>query len=281
MFNIEIKRLIKQKWIWIMIVVCLAVCTGISFYMKLNLPENFNGKIYSYYMTGLEGDFSYEKYARVQTEYDNMIELINNESEYKQQYFNGELSEGEYKEIKQKVDSAKYRIVTMEYILGKSNYLKEQYDKGIRAAFFDDLTAMDYMLNYRIMYAMLVTSLFIACFIMWEDRQCNVHMLISSSYLGRKKLGIVRIGVYFMLTVLLCIIVLSVEYFVKIRCMNLNGLSYAAGSITGVKYCELWSIRRYLVLRAVKITGISTIGGGMLLLIKEKVNGIKRGKKIV
>ena len=61
MFNIEIKRLIKQKWIWIMIVVCLAVCTGISFYMKLNLPENFNGKIYSYYMTGLEGDFSYEK----------------------------------------------------------------------------------------------------------------------------------------------------------------------------------------------------------------------------
>ena len=276
MFNIEIKRLIKQKWIWIMIVVCLAVCTGISFYMKLNLPENFNGKIYSYYMTGLEGDFSYEKYARVQTEYDNMIELINNESEYKQQYFNGELSEGEYKEIKQKVDSAKYRIVTMEYILDKSNYLKKQYDNGIRAAFFDDLTAMDYMLNYRIMYALLVASLFIACFIMWEDRQCNVHMLISSSCLGRKKLGIVRIGVYFMLTVLLCIIALSVEYFVKIRCMNLNGLSYAAGSITGVKYCELWSIRRYLVLRAVKIIGISTIGGGILILIKKKVNGILR-----
>lgn len=268
MIRFELKKIFVKKSVWILVGACLVL--QIIFSMRINtaLPEGFRDDIYRYYTQQIEGRFSTEKRDFMRSEYEQMVELLSREDEYRDQFYDGEISADEYKELSDQIKSADTRIVTVEYLCAKGDYysiLEEPVE------YFYDIAVTDYVESWSPNFFVILSVIMIISVLALEDENCNTVYMVRSSRNGRKRLFRLRMILAGVLALGVSLLFYLAEYVTKLLYFDMGNLSAPLNSLmafaggAGEMAIGTYIVRMILISVAVSgVLGILTMLVGVL-----------------
>lgn len=228
MFKMELYKLFSKKRIFLILLTGIVLEVILSMQMKNTMFEGFNSTVYKYYMEQLEGEYTGEKQAWVEKEYNRLKDLTDNEEEYERQYRENEIGADEYRTIVNDVKSAKSRIYTMEYILEKSNYYAEADGNP---SYYYDIEISDYIQNMNIDVILVVILMLMILPVFTEDYSAGTIYMVESSKYGKRRLFYCRLKITIMLSAVLGFVFPVTEFITKYIRFDLGDLTADISSL--------------------------------------------------
>lgn len=270
MLKMELYRIFSRKKIYLFLLVGMICEIFLSLQVKTVMFEGFNSTVYRYYINQLKGNYTAEKHSKVENEYERLTNLIANEEEYERQYFAGELSAEEYRNISNDVKSAKSRIVTVEYILRKTEYYSVCEGKP---EYFYDIGISDYVRNMSVDVVLIVILILVVVPIFTEDYYSGTVAMIRSSANGRRKLYLCRLKMTMLLSATLGILFYLTEFLTKYIRFDLGNMGADIRSLDCMQFSQLdVTVGEYILFTILIRTLYTVMSGVVIMLIANRIH---------
>lgn len=228
MIRFELKKIFVKKSVWILAGACLVLQIIFSVRINVMLPEGFRDDIYRYYTQQIEGRFSAEKRDFMVSEYERMKELITRDDEYREQFYDHEISADEYKELSDQIKSAETRIVTVEYLCAKGDYYSTLEEP---VEYFYDIAVTDYVESWSPNFFVILSIIMIISVLALEDENCNTVFMVRSSRNGRVRLFRLRMILAGVLSLGVSLLFYLAEFLTKLVYFDMGNLSAPMNSL--------------------------------------------------
>lgn len=131
-------ELFKQRWVYLALILLIVG----KVYMSSSYYENPNGAwdiYYKEYLEGLEGEYSEEKMEYIKNQLAAENDIIKSEGEMVEKLSNKEITYEEYSAYASRCNAATYRIMVLESLKTRGEYLEKKLeDTGILGSFLYD-----------------------------------------------------------------------------------------------------------------------------------------------
>lgn len=268
MWKNEWYKILCKKKIWVIFLVCLVLKCIFSTQMETVMFQDYNGTVYRHYIEKVEGPYTPEKHQWLISELEKYQERVKNKTFYEEQYQTDAISAEEFSVISDEIKSAKNRIPNLNYLLEKSEYLK---NLGDEAEYFYDIAVMDYVEHMDIDLFMLLVLIIVITLIFTEDYTSGTVLLVKSSANGKGKLFYCRFGCAVLCSAVCGVVFPIAEFIVKYIAFDLGNLQADVKNLMIMESCNLsMSIGQYIILTVV-IRMLYAIVFGMLVMLLAQV----------
>ncbi len=249
MFRVEFLRIFGKKKIYIIILIAIICEVLMALPVENDMPEGFNEDIYRYYMDKLKGMYTPEKQEWIMSEYNRLTELTANEEEYERRYRESEINADEYRTLTKEIKSAHNRLITVEYIVNKSN----EYGKcGGKPEYFYDIGVENYICNMSIDFIMIIVLIILVAPIYTEEYTCGTVYMIKSSGNGKGKLLLRRIALTLLVAGIVGTVFPIIELITKYMRYDFGNLHADISSISGLQGIKIsMTIQTYIIVTIV------------------------------
>lgn len=228
MTKMEFDKFFCNRRIYLIVVIGIVFEIIIAMQMRTVMFEGYHKSVYKHYISEIEGDYNKEKKAYISKENEKMQELIDNEDSYERMYMEGGISADEYHRISDEIKTAKFRINTLEYLGGKTEYFDSA---SLLYSYFYDVEIRDYVeyIGFDVIAVIVILLLVIPVYT--DDYYAGVILMLRSSKNGRGRLCAARLKLAVSVSVVVSILFSAIEFLTKYIRYDLGNLNARVGSL--------------------------------------------------
>ncbi len=231
-----------------------------------NLKRNFDDNFYSEYMAEIEGEWTAEKHAKIETEYRENNAVLSKKNMMEESYQNGEISKEEYNRYLYEALEAETKQSVLKKLYERSRYLKEQQEAGFSVAYFDD-TGWNLLRQNNFSWVICLAVIVICADIFSLEYRSGFIKIGSVTKKGRKRVLISKFFVVITIASLLGLLSNGLEMIFADYFSGLHGAKYSArsmeleSSLSVFGYFALMTIKQLALfsLLAVLTAGLSRL----------------------
>lgn len=211
----------------IIVLVSVVLCAGWFFACKLLFIGNYediNGAIYKSYIADLSGLTFEEQREYIEAEGAEIGGALSAETEMRDKYFGGEITDEEYLDYLELLESSKSKNKTFAYVRHKFERICEDQ----RLKFTYDLELEGHLTTMTADFPLIVMLLLVGCFVFIPD--ISINPFISTCKNGRRKTFMAKLAAYF----IICGVMTAAFNFSELAALfskNLGDLSVPAASM--------------------------------------------------
>ena len=192
MIKYEIKKLLTLPHI-LLILLALAVGFTLSCYPR-NIDHSYSKIVYKDYMEQLSGEYTADKKAFIQSEYERMEKIISEHDEMTEKYKNDIITLEEYDEHNFSYNEAQAKISTVEYLMEKCSYFDEI---GGQCYFFYDTDWADLLSENGIDYIAAILIILMIAAVFSDEYSSGSRCMILTAYKGKVSASVCKLCISF------------------------------------------------------------------------------------
>lgn len=211
----------------ITVLIVAVLCVGWFFVCKLLFVgryEDINGAIYRTYIAELSGLTFEEQHEYIETEGAKIGGTLSSETEMRDKYFGGEITDEEYLDYLDLLKNCKIKSKTFAYIEHKFERICDDQ----RLKFTYDLELEGYLTTMTADFPLIIMLLIVGCFVFIPD--IPIKPFIATCKNGRRKTFMAKLAAYFFI----CSVMIAAFNFAELAALfskNLGDLSVPAASM--------------------------------------------------
>lgn len=207
MIKYEIKKLLSLPHI-LLILLALAIRFALCFYPQ-NVSHSYSETVYKAYMEQLSGEYTADKKAFIESEYERMEKVISEHDEMIENYKNDIITLSEYEEYNGKYNETLAKISTVEYITEKCRYFDEI---GGKCYFFYDTDWVDFLSENGIDYITAIIIILMIASVFSDEYSSRSRCMILTTYKGRTNTAVCKLCISFIFAFIISACMGAIRY---------------------------------------------------------------------
>lgn len=262
-FRITIKRRLRTKYPMglygfelkkicsVLSVIVLLASIFLTVYVAddvYHLQRDFEMNFYTEYMKSIEGEWTEEKHARIETEYRENAAILGRKESMREGYLNGTVTKEEYNLYLGACLDAEVKSDALLRIYERSEYLKMKTEEGFSVSYFDD-TGWNLLKNSNLAWVMCLAVIVICADVFSMEYRSGFRKIQSVTKKGRIPVGFSKFAVVITVAALLGILSEGIQFLFVYLFSGLDGAAYSAASM---KIESSLSVGGYFALMTIK-----------------------------
>lgn len=207
MIKYEIKKLLSLPHI-LLLLLALAIRLALCFYPQ-NVSHSYSETVYKAYMQQLSGEYTADKKAFIESEYERMEKVIAEHDEMLENYKKDIITLNEYDEYNIKYNEAQAKISTIEYITEKCSYFDEI---GEKCYFFYDTDWGDFLSENGIDYITAIIIILMISAVFSDEYSSKSRCMILTTYKGRTNTAVCKLCISFIFAFIISACMGAIRY---------------------------------------------------------------------
>lgn len=269
-FRITIKRRLRTKYPMglygfelkkicsVLSVIVLLASIFLTVYVAddvYHLQRDFEMNFYTEYMKSIEGEWTEEKHARIETEYRENAAILGRKESMREGYLNGTVTKEEYNLYLGACLDAEVKSDVLLRIYERSEYLKTKHEEGFSVSYFDD-TGWNLLKKTNLAWVMCLAVIVICADIFSMEDRSGFRKIQSVTKKGRIPTRFSKFAVVITVAVILGILSEGIQFLFVHLFSGLDGGIYSAVSM---EIESSLSVGGYFALMAIKNTMLFVI----------------------
>ena len=246
LYGFELKKICS-----VLSVIVLLASILLTVYVSDNayhLQRDYEMNFYTEYMKSIEGEWSEEKHAKIETEYRENAAILGQKESMREGYLSGTVTKEEYNLYLGACLDAEVKSDVLLWIYERSEYLKMKHEEGFSVSYFDD-TGWDLLKNTNLSWVMCLAVIVICADIFSMEYRSGFCKIQSVTKKGRIPIGFSKFAVVITVAVVLGLLSEGIQFFFVHLFSGLGGATY---SVISMEIESLLSVGGYFALMAIK-----------------------------
>lgn len=211
MIKYEIKKMMSLPHI-LLILLAFIIQFILCFYPQ-NVSHTYSKTVYKDYTEKLSGEYTADKRAYIEKEYERMQDVIEKYEETSENYKKEIITLEEYEKYNDSYNEAMAKISTVEYLIEKCNY----FDKiGNKCYFFYDTDWDDFLSESGIDYISAILIILMITTVFSDEYSSKSRNIILTTYKGKTHTAISKLCLSFAFAFIISACMGAVRYLVFI-----------------------------------------------------------------
>ncbi len=195
-----------------------------------HLKRDYDMNFYTEYMKSIEGEWTEEKHAKIETEYRENAAILSQKESMYEGYLSGTVTKEEYNLYLGAYLDAEVRHDALLRIYERSEYLKMKYEEGFSVSYFDD-TGWNLLKKTNLAWVMCLAVIVICADIFSMEYRSGFRKIQSVTKKGRLPVGFSKFMVVITVAIILGVLSESIQFFFADLFSGLDGAKYSAISM--------------------------------------------------